>query len=121
MLYIKIFIGFSSVLLLISCSSESPSDLIAVTPTDEIIKYTNIVKPTIDNNCLFCHGVFLANGSPMSLITYEEVKEAMLNRGLVDRLLLENGDGLLMPQGGPKLPQNKIDEIIKWQADGLLE
>ena len=26
-----------------------------------------------------------------------------------------------MPFGGPRLPQNTIDIIIQWEADGLLE
>ncbi|MBF4519354.1 hypothetical protein D3C87_2000470 [compost metagenome] len=57
----------------------------------------------------------------MSLVTYEQVKNAVLNRGLLTRISLENGDSSLMPQGGPRLPQATIDIINKWNQDGLLE
>ena len=42
------------------------------------------------------------------------------NRDLIDRISTTDL-GFLMPFGGPRLPQNLIDTIIQWQADGLLE
>ena len=57
----------------------------------------------------------------MSLATYNDVKNAMLNRGLLNRISLNNGDDLLMPQGGPRLPQPTIDVVAKWEQDGLIE
>jgi hypothetical protein len=56
----------------------------------------------------------------MSLLLYENVKDAVENRNLIGRIM-GTGLGPLMPFGGPKLPQNLIDIIIKWEADGLLE
>jgi hypothetical protein len=67
-----------------------------------------------------CHNNPPINGAPMSLLLYENVKDAVENRNLIGRIM-GTGLGPLMPFGGPKLPQNLIDIIIKWEADGLLE
>jgi hypothetical protein len=57
----------------------------------------------------------------MSLVTYENVKQAVLSRGLLDRISRNNGEEGLMPNGGPRMPQNNIDLINAWSAGGLLE
>ena len=57
----------------------------------------------------------------MSLATYDMVKEAVLNRDLLDRINRNPGDDGLMPLGGPRLPQQTINLLFKWQEDGLLE
>lgn len=106
-------------LALSACTNDSPNDLIDTRPIDGEVTYALTVKSIINNNCISCHGTIPSNNAPMSLATYDNVKDAILNLGLIDRISKENGDGLLMPQGGPKLPQNKIDEIIKWQTDGF--
>ena len=61
------------------------------------------------------------NGAPMSLVTYDQVKQAVMSRGLLTRISLENGNSSLMPNGGPRMPQATIDIIVKWEKDGLLE
>ena len=57
----------------------------------------------------------------MPLITYDQVKDAVINRGLLNRIGLANGAPGLMPSGGPRMPQQTIDVVIKWNTDGLLE
>jgi hypothetical protein len=113
-----IIIAFS--VLLPSCTSESISDLIDV-PTVDIITYEANVKVIINTNCLSCHGATPSNGAPMSLTTYENVRDAVLNRGLLDRISRVEGAPGAMPLGGPRLPQNQINIIEKWNIDGLLE
>lgn len=105
---------------LASCTNDSTADLIDTTPINEEITYQLNVKSIIDNNCVECHGTIPSNGAPMSLTTYENVKDAVLNNGLIERIILENGQSGLMPLGGPRLPQNRIDEIIKWETDGFI-
>lgn len=120
----KNYVFFSflvSVTILASCTSDSTSDLIDVLPITEQVKYTQNIKSIMENNCISCHGAILVNGAPMPLVTYEQVKDAYLNRGLLDRMQRQNGDGSLMPQGGPRLPQNVIDLVEKWNTDGLQE
>ncbi len=111
-------IPLSGVVFFTSCTNDSTSDLIDNTPIENVTYQLN-VKSIIDNNCIVCHGTVPMNGAPMSLTTYENVKDAVLNRGLLNRITRDNGQPGLMPNGGPRLPQATIDVILQWQADGL--
>lgn len=106
-----------------SCSNDSTSD-IAPTPTppnnSTTIKYTTDVSVIISNNCLGCHSSPPVNGAPMQLTTYADVKNAILTRGLIDRISRPQGAAGMMPNGGTRLPQETIDKIIKWQTDGFI-
>lgn len=106
--------------LTLSCSYSSEDDLIDTTPIPEVVTYSNNVKPIIDNNCISCHSNPPINGAPISLITYNDVKNAVENNGLISRIS-SNDLGFVMPFGGPRLPQNLIDIIIEWEEDGLLD
>lgn len=103
----------------VSCTNTSPNDLSDNTPVSGTVSYAQNVKSIMDANCIQCHGAIPTNGAPMSLTTYDNVKQAVLNRGLLNRINRQMGDGLLMPQGGPKLPQNKIDVVQVWQSQGF--
>jgi len=103
-----------------SCSNDSEDDLTDTNPPQNTVTYLDNVKSIIDNNCISCHSSPPQNGAPMSLMLYTDVKDAVLNRDLIGRIT-GAGSGSLMPLGGPKLPQNLIDIILKWEADGLLE
>ncbi|WMI68674.1 hypothetical protein [Mangrovimonas sp. YM274] len=109
-----------ALLLLFNCSNDSEDDLTDDTPITETITYNEHIKPIMDNNCINCHSNPPVNGAPMALTTYETVKESMLNRNLFGRITTDN-TALLMPVGGPKLPQNLIDQVEQWETDGLLE
>jgi hypothetical protein len=104
----------------ISCTNNSEDDL-----TNPIVlgntRYSENVKPIIDNNCISCHGATPSNGAPMSLVTYAQVKEAVQNRGLLDRISKSQGAPGMMPSQGARLPQTTIDLIVDWNTDGLLE
>jgi hypothetical protein len=98
------------------CTNDSDSDLL--NPTEnETVTYTEVIKPIMDQKCNSCHGATPSNGAPMSLNTFETVKDAVLNQGLIDRISLVEGQSGFMPLGGSKLPQNQIDAIIQWQND----
>ena len=112
---------FSALVLtsLSSCTNDSTADLIDIEPLPEKVSFAKDVKSIIDNNCTVCHGSTPIQGTDLSLDTYEKVQNAVLNRGLISRISMQEGSSSLMPQGGPKLPQPTIDIIIKWQEDGL--
>lgn len=115
--YILIFILLTHY----SCTSVSEDDLIDDSPIEaDLITYKQHIKTIIDNNCISCHSMPPENGAPMSLINYTNVKEAVINRGLLERISSEDL-GFLMPFGGPPLPQNLIDLVFQWDIDGLLE
>lgn len=56
----------------------------------------------------------------MPLLTYENVKNAVLTRGLINRIS-STDPNFSMPFGRPRLPQDKIDQIKKWANDGFQE
>ena len=111
----KLMLYFLPILFLLSsCAYDSASDLIDSTSISQVT-YSQNIKSIIDNNCIACHGTTTTNGAPMSLTTYENVKDAVLNRGLIDRISREEGVSGAMPLGGPKLPINNINLVIQWQ------
>jgi len=116
----KKFIYVAIIMMCFSCSYNSEDDLIDSTPIPELVTYENDVKTIIDNNCISCHGNPPTNGAPNPLTTFIEVKDAIQNNGLINRIST-NDLGLVMPFGGPRLPQNLIDIVIQWEANGLLE
>lgn len=103
-----------------SCSNDSSSDLLGDGNFDDVT-YTNTVKSIIDNNCIMCHAATPVNGAPMPLVTYENVKQAVQNRGLLDRISRPQGSSGMMPNGGTRLPQAVIDKVFAWSAQGLHE
>lgn len=114
------FIISFSFLLFLSCTNDSESDLTNPN-TLTAITYQSTVKSIIDNNCNSCHGSPLLNGAPMMLLTYQNVKDAVINRGLINRISLPQDAPGMMPQGGTRLPQNTIDQIINWKNNGFAE
>ena len=110
------FLAFAAV----GCTNDSTSDLID-DPNDIVITYNENVKTIIDNNCIVCHAATPVNGAPMSLTTYQNVKDAVQTRGLLDRISRAQGESGMMPNGGTRLPQHQIDIIAQWSAQGLLE
>ncbi len=108
-------------LILTSCSSSTYDDVEEEQdPIPETVTYVD-VKPTIDQFCVSCHGNPTENGAPNSLVTYENVLDAVQNRGLLDRISRNEGEDGIMPLGGPRLPQTTIDLFFQWEEDGLLE
>ena len=103
-----------------SCSDDSSDELSGIDGLDEVT-YTNTVKTIIDNNCIYCHGATPTNGAPMSLTTYQNVKDAVQNRGLLDRISRAQGASGMMPSGGTRLPQAVIDQVFAWSSQGLNE
>ena len=103
-----------------SCSYNSEDDLTEDIIIDDEVTYNANIKTIIDNNCIFCHNSPPVNGAPMSLTTYNDVKSAVENRDLIDRIST-NDLSSVMPFGGPRLPQNLIDLVIQWEEEGLLE
>lgn len=114
--------AFAFLPLLASCTNDSTDDLILPPPPPEqIITYTNDVKPIIDNNCLFCHTNPPQNGAPIPLTNYEFVKTAVQNHGLLDRISRQQGAPGMMPFGGTRLPESAINIVVRWQQQGLQE
>jgi hypothetical protein len=108
--------------ILTACSNNTIDDLEPIGDENppNLVTFQD-VRSTFDNICTACHSNPPQNGAPMPLVTYENVKAAVLNRGLLDRISRSEGAQGLMPLGGPRLPQSVIDLIFQWNEDGLLE
>ena len=106
---------------LFSCTSHSMDDVVEPLIIEpELVTYQEI-KFVFENICTECHSNPPQNGAPMPLVTFENARDAVLNRGLLDRISREEGSSGLMPLGGPRLPQGTIDLMVQWNEDGLLE
>lgn len=106
-----------SLLLFISCTSNSVDDDDPDTdpPGNDDVSYTVDVKPIIDGKCLGCHTNPPTNNAPMPLTSYDNVKDAVMNRGLIGRVT----DGS-MPPVGSDLTDAQIKTISDWQAGGFI-
>ncbi|WP_152538461.1 hypothetical protein [Aquimarina macrocephali] len=104
--------------LLISCKKDDDGTLPITSPNpNKTTTYNNDVKTIIDDQCLRCHTIPLANGAPFALRNFKEVKIGV-GRGFVERVT-SNGNNVMPPAG--RLPQATIDIILDWKADGFLE
>ena len=116
----KLFLGIGLLATaLYSCDSHTYEEIEEDTVVVERVTYTANIKSIMDNNCISCHST---NGIVpyRPLTTYAEVKDAIENAGLLDRIQLENGEPGAMPQNG-RMPQGRIDLILQWTEEGLLE
>ncbi len=104
-----------------SCTDVSEEDLIDDIVPPAIVTYNADIKVIIDNNCLNCHISPPINGATIPLLIYDNVKNAVLNSNLINRISSQAGESGAMPFGAPRLPQSLIDLVIQWEADGLLE
>ena len=116
---VSLYVVFFLAIFILGCSNSSPIDLEDATPLPAVVSYLNNVKPIMDVNCVSCHGAVPNNGAPNSLNDYATVRQSILNGDLIQRINKQPSDFMLMPQGGPKLTQNKIDIIQLWQTQGF--
>lgn len=119
--YLKLILLCFVLNIAISCSVNSPVDLIesqTLNP-NRVISYQTDIKPIMTSNCTSCHGTIPSNNAPMSLNDLASVKTAILSLDLVTRINLPSSNGAAMPLGAPKLLQSQIDLIVKWQNEGF--
>ncbi|WP_394773872.1 cytochrome c [Flavobacterium sp.] len=114
----KKYIYLSAIILsLYSCESNTYESIEEPTVIVGKVTYATNVKSIIDENCIGCHA---SGGQLIPLTTYTEVKDALVNKKLLDRIQLQNGTSGQMPKAG-RMAQDKINTILQWNIDGLLE
>ncbi|OGS70099.1 MAG: hypothetical protein A3F91_13355 [Flavobacteria bacterium RIFCSPLOWO2_12_FULL_35_11] len=101
-------------LFIASCSSGSDDDDPILNPLATTITYSNTISTIVNGNCTGCHGSTPTNGAPMSLTTYNNVKDAVENRGLINQI--ETGN---MPKNGTDLTSTQIQSFKTWQTNGF--
>lgn len=116
----KTGIIFILISILFSCESTTFEEISEdMEPIEDTIKYSTHTRIIFDENCIMCH----SPGNEASfrpLTNYNEVRTAVMETNLIERIQLPNGDPNLMPKPG-RMPQDKINLILQWQEDGLLE
>ncbi len=80
--------------------------------------YNADVKVIIDAQCVRCHTDPPVEGAPFPMRTYDETIVGV-NRDLVLRMTTTSINNVMPPSG--RLPQETIDIILDWEADGFLE
>ena len=104
-----------------NCTTRTLDDVMEPIPLEAELVTFQDVSFVFENVCQRCHSNPPQNGAPMPLVSYENVRDAVLDRGLLDRISREEGESGAMPLGGPRLPQTTIDLIFQWNEDGLME
>lgn len=102
------------ILFLTSCYYDNYEDLYRNIPNQcdtSAVSYAIDIEPWVNNTCVTCHNASIAV-PVMDLSTYEGVKANAAK--MLDRVSQPEGSALLMPQGGPKLDQCKIDKLSVW-------
>lgn len=110
------FTGLFLIFLVVSCSGGGGDDSPIIDPTPTTITYANTISGIVSSRCTSCHGSPPSNGAPMSLTTYDNVKDAVTSRGLINKI--ETG---VMPQNGTMLSATQIQNFKTWQANGFPE
>ncbi len=105
-------LGTASVIVLTQCDlSKKANDKESPKPELKNVTYQTHIKPIMDESCVGCHG---GNGAAagLNLETYEEVKQAVEQNHLLDRIHSENAP---MPPGNllPSLEQDVIDHWVE--------
>ncbi|MCW5517069.1 hypothetical protein [Muriicola sp. Z0-33] len=111
-------------LILSSCSKSSdPEEMPDPVSDDDPMampmprNYEADIKAIIESNCLSCHSNPPVNNAPMSLETYDDVKNAVETRSLLARI--NSSSNPMPPQG--RLPANTRQIIEDWIDQGLPE
>jgi len=100
----------------VSCTSNSEDDNGQPDPPANTVTYKVHIAPIISSKCLSCHTNPPINNAPMPLTTYQNVKDAVISRDLIDQI--ETGD---MPPAGADLSDAQVKLFNDWQTGGFKE
>jgi cytochrome c5 len=106
--------------LILSCSSSDDSE--DIMEMDDMnnsgaVTYEANIRQIVQSNCLTCHTNPPVNGAPMSLTTYNDVRNAVDQRGLLGRI---NSVANPMPPTG-LMGQSLRQEFQDWADQGFPE
>ena len=116
--YLAPFIPMLALLFVAGCASDTQEDLIPIEPEPPaLISYATHIRPVINNACVSCHSDPPINGAPNALTTYTQVRFAVENENLIQRM---NNESAPMPPSG-LLPKATRDLVQQWIDDGFQE
>lgn len=101
------------------CESTTYEDLRDPAAPNGLVTYSGTIKEIVDANCNMCHSPGgISEFRPLT--NYTQLKAAVENTNLLDRIQRRSGEEGAMPQTG-RMPQDKIDLILQWAQNGLPE
>jgi uncharacterized membrane protein len=109
------------VLLLVSLSCEKRVGKLppALTACDTT-KYSNVIKPILDNKCISCHNDSPGSEGGFPLTNYGQVKEKA-DAGKIKARVIDQLPTPMPPSGSPGLTQQERDQINCWLGNGAKE
>ena len=97
----------------IACNSTKESAPVAKeTEKEEVVTYSNTIKSLVNRKCVGCHKIYGSGG--LSLVTYENVKDATEKGKLLKRI---NDEAKPMPKAGLMSEKNR-QLFQKWAVSG---
>ena len=116
--YLTPFTRILALLFVAGCASDTQDDLIPIEPDPPaLITYATHMRPIMSNSCVSCHSDPTTNGAPNALTTYTQVRFAVENENLIQRM---NNESAPMPPAG-LLPKTTRDLVQQWLDDGFQE
>ncbi len=113
-LFLSISIGFNS-------CKEKEDDTKKEEPTAcSTVTYTANIKTLVDNTCVGCHGTTSPSGN-ISLVTYDNVKQAAMNGKLIDAINHKAAAKAMPPAPAAKLSQATLDLFDCWKTNNFKE
>ena len=76
--------------------------------------FSDCVKPIFEQNCVGCHQI----DHLLHLLTYEDIKEAVLNGKVIESIEKEENELGFMPLNANKLTSQEIELIKNWKENG---
>ncbi len=112
--------GAFSLLTVAGCSTKDDEENMTPDPepipNENAVSFASQIKPIIEQNCTPCH---VEGGDRTNYTMFANAKSNV--DGILNRINRNQGDTGLMPNGGQKLSEDKINLIQKWKDDGLAE
>ena len=114
-----LFLGLGPILVISSCTKDVGPDPSLIPKTLNVcdsVKFGTTIKPIIDASCATPNCHVPGGTGPGNFLDYNEI----LNRvqsGLFKSYVID-GVPEIMPQGGPRLPNDQIEKIKCWLAAG---
>lgn len=112
----KSVLSIFMLMILAACYYDNREDMLSEFPEPDcdttVVQYTADIQPILQTNCYGCHNSSAASGG-LNLTIYSNVKTAIDNGRLLDRITRQAGTSGAMPPGSP-LGNCDINKIKAW-------
>ncbi|MEI6020022.1 MAG: hypothetical protein WCR21_02750 [Bacteroidota bacterium] len=108
-------------ILLNACDKKVAKPTLSVVTVNkcDTITFAKHIKGIVQKRCVVCHNGTQTNVTNANFNLYSDLKEKALNGKLKSYAV--DGNPIIMPKFGTKLPQDTLDLIICWINNGAKE